>query len=387
VAIGFDFATAGRILFGAGKLAEIGAIGAQMGRRALLVVGARSADESGLRARIERALPVGAVARCAREPHIDDVDAAVAAARDGGCDWVLAVGGGSALDCGKAAAGLLTNGGQLSDYLEGVGTGRAIERPAAPMVAVPTTAGTGSEVTRNAVLSGPGYKKSVRSALLLPRVALVDPELARGAPPAVTAACGMDALTQVIEPYLSRGAGPLTDGLALEGIRAGARGLAAAYRDPGDLAAREQMALCSLFGGICLANAGLGAVHGFAAALGALFPIPHGVTCAVMLAPVIEGNLAAARGTPVEDRVWERFARVAEALTGRRFADRSEAAAAGLAWLRELVAALEIPRLGALGVGAGDVAAVVARSRGASMRFNPIDLDDRQLAAMVEAAR
>jgi alcohol dehydrogenase class IV len=243
---GFEFIAAGRIVFADGALDRLADISAELGSRALLVVGAGFARESGLIARIEAAITVAGVASCAREPHIEDVDAAVAIARAGACDMVVALGGGAVLDCGKAAAGMMTNDGSLADYLEGVGSGRQISQRAAPMIAVPTTSGTGSEVTKNAVISGPGYKKSVRSPLLIPAVALVDPVLSHSLPAAVTAACGMDALTQVIEPYLSRNANPMTDGLARVGIAAAARSLARAFDDPQDAEARAQMALASV---------------------------------------------------------------------------------------------------------------------------------------------
>ena len=382
----FEFYTAGRVILAGGALDRLADISAELGSRALLVVGKRFARDSGLVARLEAMITVAAVASCEREPHIEDVDAAVASARAGGCDMVVAVGGGAVLDCGKAAAGMMTNDGSLADYLEGVGTGRQISRRAAPMIAVPTTSGTGSEVTKNAVISGPGYKKSVRSPLLIPAVALVDPELTHSLSPPLTAACGMDALTQVIEPYLSKNASPVSDGLARVGIAAAGRGLARAFDHPEDGEARAEMALASVLGGICLANAGLGAVHGFAAPLGADFAIAHGVACATMLVPAIAGNLAATRGSPVEGRFWGRFAEVAELLTGNSFADPDVAVAAGLTWLRELTDQLAIPRLGELGVSSADLAGIVAGSRGSSMAYNAVDLSDEQLSAMLEAA-
>ncbi|MEW6071229.1 MAG: iron-containing alcohol dehydrogenase [Planctomycetota bacterium] len=382
----FDFSTAGRIVFGAGALARLAALAAPLGRRALLVTGERSADESGVADSVGAAIAVAARARCAGEPSVADVDRAVAAARAERCDFVVAVGGGSALDCGKAAAGMLTNPGSLEDYLEGVGKGLVLARPPVPLIAVPTTAGTGSEATKNAVVSGPGYKKSIRSPLLLPTVALVDPDLLASVPRPVRAACGLDALTQVLEPTLSRNAGPLTDALSLTGIRAAARALPAYVADPADAAARAGMALASLLGGISLANAGLGAVHGFASPLGAQFPIPHGVACGTMLAAVVETNLAAARGTPAEERVASRFAAAAEALLDRRFADRAAALRAGLARLHALQAELGVPRLAALGVRDEHLPAIVAGARGSSMRTNPVNLTDAELTAALRRA-
>jgi alcohol dehydrogenase class IV len=248
------------------------------------------------------------------------------------------------------------------------------------MVAVPTTAGTGSEVTKNAVISGPGYKKSVRSPLLIPRLALVDPELLRGLPAAVAASCGMDALTQLVEAYLSKNASAFTDGLALQGIAAAGASLLEACR--GDsAAAREGMALASLLGGVCLANAGLGAVHGFASPLGALFPVSHGVACAALLPQVVRANLAAGG-----EALQRRFARVAEALTGERFADEQEAAARGLERLEALQRELDIPRLSALGITEDRLPEIVRGSRGSSMRYNPVELTDEQLIGILRAA-
>jgi alcohol dehydrogenase class IV len=236
------------------------------------------------------------------------------------------------------------------------------------------------------VVSGPGFKKSIRSELLVARVALVDPELARGVPRAHAAACGLDALTQLCEPYLSRAANPLTDTLALAGVALCGRFLERAVGDPGDAEAREGMALASLLGGLCLANAGLGAVHGFASPLGALHPIAHGVACAALLPQTMRANLRASQGGELEERVWGRFAALSEALVGRRFADRAPAVDAGLAALERLQRALGIPRLAALGLGEGDLPAIVAGARGSSMRYNPVELSDEQLLATLRAA-
>jgi alcohol dehydrogenase class IV len=386
----FEFWSAGRIIFGPDSVNQLEEVGPRLGSKALLVLGGASAQESGLRQLLEDLLPVGAVAHCEREPTVEEVDRAVEIGRGAGCDVVVAAGGGAVLDCGKAAAGMMTNPGSLVDYLEGVGKGLQIEKRPLPMIAIPTTAGTGSEVTKNAVISGPGFKKSVRSPLMIPDLALVDPVLTHSTPPAVTASCGMDALTQVIEPYLSKNATPMTDGLALQGISAAGRSLGRAYRDPGDRQAREGMALASLLGGICLANAGLGAVHGFASPLGALFPIPHGVACAALLPQVVRINLEAARGTPVEERVRSRFATVARILVEGRGGAPSEpletVVEAGIGFLEQLQRELAIPRLSDLGLSEEQIPQVVAGARGSSMRYNPVELTDEQLGAALRAA-
>jgi alcohol dehydrogenase class IV len=387
VAAAWELITSPRIIFGAGRIAELARLVPGFGHQALLVIGGASAERSGLRERLAALFHVGAVVSCAREPTVEDVDAAVRAGREAACDVVVAVGGGSVLDCGKAAAGLLSNGGELTDYLEGLGKERAVEKPPLPLIAAPTTAGTGSEVTKNAVITGPGFKKSIRSPLLVPRVALVDPELTRGAPREVVASCGMDALVQLVEAYLSRNANPVTDGLALQGIAAAGRALERAVQRPDD-AAREDMALAGLLGGICLANAGLGAVHGLASPLGAFFPIPHGVACAALLPQVLLANLRAAAGTTADAPLRRRVAAVADALTARRFAsaDPITALDACVAELERLQRCLAIPRLGKLGVTEADFPRLVAGSRGSSMRYNPVELSDEQIEEILRAA-
>ena len=382
----FEFFTAPRIVFGAGTVDRLGEIVSEHGRKALLVLGGKSADERGLTDTLRSLLPVGAEARCDAEPTVEVVDRAVEEARLGGCDVVVAVGGGSVVDCGKAAAAMATNPGSLVDYLEGVGTGATIDRPPLPFIAVPTTSGTGSEVTKNAVISGPGYKKSVRSPLMIPRVALVDPSLTYGMPRSVTAACGMDALTQLVEAYLSRNAQPLTDALALPGISAVGHSLEVAFREPENAEAREGMALASLLSGICLANAGLGAVHGFAAALGAFKSMAHGVACAALLPQVLRANLAAAAGTPAEERFVHRLATIGSTLVGEPFVSPNEAIDHSLEHIIWLQRRLEIPALRELGVTADDLPVLVKNARGSSMRTNPVDLSDQQLMEILEDA-
>ena len=378
----FSFLTAPEIIFGAGALGRL----SKLGERALLVLGRESERNRELARMVGEQVAVGAVARCEREPTVAEVDRAVERARAGRCDWVVAAGGGAVLDCGKAASAMMTNPGSLEDYLEGVGEGLTIHERPAPMVAAPTTAGTGSEVTKNAVISGPSYKKSVRSPMMIPRVALVDPLVTHTMPPAVTASCGMDALVQCVESYLSRGASPLTDGLALQGAAAAGRSLARAFERGGDAGARQDMALASLLGGVCLANAGLGAVHGFASPLGALFPIPHGVACAAIFPQVLGANLEASQDTEEGARLLRRTARVVRVMGASTSPDDGAAVEQGLAWLSRLQRRVEIPRLGALGIKPEDFPRLVAGSRGSSMRYNPVDLSDEQLTGILEAA-
>jgi alcohol dehydrogenase class IV len=310
------------------------------------------------------------------------VDAAAAAARAARCDLVIGIGGGSALDAAKAVAGLLTNGGGALDYMEVVGSGKTIERPAAPLVAVPTTAGTGTEVTKNAVVTcrEKSFKASMRSPHLVPAVALVDPALTDFMPRRVTAATGLDALTQLVEAHVTRRANPITDALALEGIGIAARSLVRACDNGDDHEARDGMALAALLSGLCLANAGLGAVHGFAAPLGAAIPVPHGVACAALLPHVMEANVAALRREESGGPVLERYDRAAAAL-GAGDADGA------VALTRDLVRTLEIPPLSRFGIGEGDVDVLVGRaSQASSMKGNPVLLDDSVLADILRKA-
>jgi alcohol dehydrogenase class IV len=378
----FEFATAGRIMAGPGRAAELPGVLAGLGSRVLVCTGADPARHAGLLAGLELPAAVFAVAA---EPTVELARAGAAAAREHGADVVVAIGGGSVIDLGKAVAMLLGNGGDPLDYLEVIGAGRKITQPAVPLLAVPTTAGTGAEVTANAVLASPahGIKASLRSPLMIPRVALVDPELTVSCPPPVTAASGLDALTQCLEPFVSVRANPLTDGLAREGLRRAAAGLRAAYADGRDLGARADMAVCSLLGGIALANAKLGAVHGLAGVIGGTADVPHGVACAALLAPVIEANVRALRSGPAGHLVLGRYTEVARLLTGQPAATIGD----GLGWIRETVTLLAVPGLAAFGLRpeqAGDVAAKAAKS--SSMQGNPVALSDSELRAIVLGA-
>jgi len=376
---GFEFATAGRIVAGAGRAAELPGVLAGLGSRVLICTGASSARHAGLLASL--ALPA-AVFPVAAEPTVAMARAAVAAAREHGADVVAAIGGGSVIDTGKAVAMLLGNGGDPLDYLEAVGAGQKISRPAVPFVAVPTTAGTGAEVTANAVLAVPDrqLKASLRSPLMIPRVALVDPELTVSCPPSVTAASGLDALTQCLEPFVSVRATPLTDGLAREGLRRAGSALRAAYADGSDLAARAGMSVCALLGGMALANAKLGAVHGLAGVIGGTADVPHGLACAALLVPVIEANVRALQARGTGQAVIERYAEAAGLLTGKPGASVAD----GLAWIRETLALLVVPGLAAFGFGAGQIDDVAAKAlTSSSMQGNPVPLSRDDLKAVL----
>jgi len=378
-ATGFEFATAGRIMAGAGRAAELPGVLAGLGSRVLVCTGANPARHASLLAGL--GLPA-AMFPVADEPTAGLARAGVAAAREHGADVIAAIGGGSVIDLGKAVAMLLANGGDPLDYLEVVGSAQKITQAAVPCVAVPTTAGTGAEVTANAVLAVPEHrlKASLRSPLMIPRVALVDPLLTASCPPPVTAASGLDALTQCLEPFVSVRATPLTDGLAREGLRRAATGLRAAHADGGDLTARTDMAMCALLGGMALANAKLGAVHGLAGVIGGTADVPHGMACAALLAPVIEANVRALRSVAPGSSVLDRYAEAAQLLTGKPGASVED----GLAWIGETVSLLGVPGLAAFGVGPGqadDIAAKAATS--SSMQGNPVPLSHDELKAVV----
>jgi alcohol dehydrogenase class IV len=382
VAVRFEFSTAGRIMVGPGRAGDLPGVLAGLGSRALVCTGADPDRHAGLLADLGAAAAVFPVAA---EPTVELARAAVAAARQHGADVIAAIGGGSVIDTGKAVAVLLGNGGDPLDYLEVVGSGRDITRPAVPCVAVPTTAGTGAEVTANAVLAVPSHrvKASLRSPFMIPRVALVDPLLTVSCPPPVTAASGLDALTQCLEPFVSVQATPLTDGLAREGLRRAGTGLRSAYADGSDIAARTDMAMCSLLGGMALANAKLGAVHGLAGVIGGTADVPHGIACAALLAPVIAANVRALRSDgsePPAAIVLDRYTEAARLLTGQSAASVED----GLAWIGETLTLLHVPGLAAFGLGpqhADDIAAKALVS--SSMKGNPVALSHADLKAIL----
>jgi len=383
----FDLHIPRDIAFGWGRSSDLGALASPLGRRAFAITGARSLDASGawerLRLTTERAgLHVERFAGPGREPEVEDVDRAVEAGRAAGADLVIGIGGGSALDTAKAAAALIPQpvAASVEEYLEGVGSGRTLDAPPLPWIAVPTTAGTGSEATKNAVISSASkrFKRSIRHPSMIARIAIVDPALTIGLPRDATISSGMDALTQLIEAYLSRGARAATDALALDGIRAAFSALPRAVADPGDRGAREALAYASLLSGIALANAGLGLAHAIAPALGIERGIPHGLACAFLLPIALETNRDAACG---------KLARIGEAITGRGFGDPARGAKDAIAAVRNLAVRLGIPRrLSDLGVRREDLAAIARGSSGNSLRNNPRALTIAEVEAILEEA-
>ena len=379
----FDFSSPNRILFAPGAVQEIGPIAKGMGRRALLVQPQVGPDVAPLTDLLTQAGVDTTPFLVSGEPTIGLIQDAVKTARAAQCDFVIAIGGGSALDTGKATGALLANTGDLLDYLEVVGKNQPLVHPSLPVIAIPTTAGTGAEVTRNAVLGVPEhkFKVSLRGATLIPRLALVDPELTFSLPPAVTASTGLDALTQVIEPYVSRRANPLVDLWCREGIQRAGRSLRKAFAQGSDAAAREDMSFTSLLGGLSLANAGLGAVHGFASPLGGEYSAPHGAICAALLAPAVKMNVRALRAREPQHPALARYSEVARLLTGSPTAEIAD----GITWLEETVRLLEIPPLSRYGMGRGDTARLVEKAaRASSMKANPIVLTEAELSEMLE---
>ncbi len=401
----FAVARLPRLLVGPGRIAELPAVVASFGRRALLVTGARSFRQGPAWDALAGGLEAAGVAwdhlAVVGEPSPELVDGAVAGCRSAPPDVVVGIGGGSALDAAKAIAGLLRSGTTALDHLEGVGRGVPYPGPATPFVAVPTTAGTGSEATKNAVLSGrlpdaapgaPPFKKSFRDEQLVARVAILDPDLLAGCPPRVIAGDGMDAVTQLLEAFTSTGASPFTDAVARTGLVAAAGALprwhaaALAGAPPEETAAdRAAMGWGACCSGIALANAGLGAVHGIVAALGARYPVPHGVGCGILLAATTRANLAALAQRAPEGPVLSRYAEAGRILAGDPALPDGQARDALVATLDAWTVALDLPRLADFGAVPGDVPGLVAESRGSSMRTNPVPLSDAEIAAILAA--
>jgi alcohol dehydrogenase class IV len=381
----FEFTTATRIIFGAGTVGEAGSLAREFGRQALVVTGGNPRRAERLLANLKSAGVNATVFLAVGEPDLAMVEDGVTQARTARCELVIGFGGGSAIDAAKAIAAMLANGGELLDYLEIIGRGKPLTKPSVPFIAIPTTAGTGAEVTRNAVLASPEHKLkvSLRSPLMLARVAVVDPELTYDLPPAFTATTGMDALTQLIEPFVCNRANPMTDGLCVEGLRRAARSLRVAFSKGRDKDAREDMAVASLFGGLALSNAGLGAVHGFAGPIGGNFPAPHGAICAALLPHVVEANLRALRQRDSNGAALFRYEEVARWLTG----DMQAKADNGVKWVHALVLDLKVPRLGSFGIRREHFPDLVAKAANASsMKANPIVLTPEELAAILEQA-
>jgi len=381
----FEFATAGRIIFGTGSIRQTGSLAANIGRHAFVLTG-RNADRAApLMDTLKREHIRFSQFCVPAEPTTELALAAVRQARKDACDFVIAIGGGSVLDTGKVVAALLTNRGDLMDYLEVIGSSQPLTNKSASFIAIPTTAGTGTEVTRNAVLDSPEHrvKVSMRSPYMLPNLAIIDPELTFSMPPEITASTGLDAFTQLLEAFVSRNANPLTDGICREGLQRAARALKRAYLVGDDSEARTDMCVASLFGGLALANAKLGAVHGFAGPLGGMFDAPHGSLCAGLLPHVMQTNIKALQARDPECPALNRFHEVARIIT-----DEPDARALdGVAYVQKLCSQLNVPPLSVYGIKDVEFPSIVAKSRKASsMQGNPIALTEEELAEILRKA-
>ncbi len=391
----YDILTPRKIVFGWGRRAEVGELGRSLGRRGLIVGGSRTLKElpviDVMSASIRSAgLDVVDLLPVTREPEVIDIDEVVAAIIGAGIsdgDFLIAIGGGAAIDTAKAIAAMVTNrhGNSVQDFLEGVGKGLAVDRDPLPMLAIPTTAGTGTEATKNAVISSydPPFKKSLRSERMLPDVVLVDPELTVSCPASVTAQSGMDAITQLIESFISHRATPFTRELCRRGLRGVFEGQAdepaivRAVQQPTDRTAREAMSHAALLSGIALANSGLGMAHGVAAALGVHAKVPHGLACAVMLPVAMRAN---------REVVSSDFAELGQLFSGRDIPDDRGAVETAIDVIQCINDRIGIPsRLSELGVRAEQIPDIVRSSRGNSMNGNPREIDDPELTTLLES--
>ena len=381
----FEFATDERIIFGPGTVSQAASIALGLGKCACLVTGSSIKRSSFLIEQLDEK-KIKYVTFCVTgEPTTIIVREGIKTARKAGCDFVISIGGGSVLDTGKAIAAMLTNHGELEDYLEVVGKGQPLIIRAAPHIAIPTTAGTGAEVTRNSVIGVPEkkVKVSMRSALMLPSVAIIDPMQTYSMSPTVTAFTGLDALTQLIEAFVSIKSNPLTDGICREGITAAGRSLLKAYKNGNDTDSRQDMSLAGLFGGLALANAGLGAVHGFAGPLGGMISSPHGAICAALLPGVMEINVRALQKRNPDSKSLSRYDIVAQILTKR--ADVQ--AEAAVEWIQQLCKSMQIPSLKKLGLTKDNFPVVIEKAKkSSSMKGNPIELEDVELEEILEKA-
>jgi alcohol dehydrogenase class IV len=381
----FEFMTASRIIVERGGLKQVGKLAKSFGERVLLV-GRLASDDT--KKAIEYLNNEGCIVtevNVKGEPSVDSINEILALSKANQCEVVVAIGGGSVLDSGKTIAALMTNTNDIMDYLEVIGNGVPVSKKSLPFIAVPTTSGTGAEATKNATILSAAHKVkvSIRSPYMLPDVVLLDAQLTVSVPKDVTASTGLDALTQVLEPYVSKMANPITDAFAKEGLTRAARSLKKAYDQGDDIDAREDMAIASLFGGISLANAKLGAVHGFAGVLGGMFPIPHGVVCARLLPFVTRKNIEVLNARDSLNPAVKRYEDVAKILTDNPSAKAMD----GVAWLEDLCKHLDVAPLRAFGVKEKHFEEIINKSMNASsMKGNPIDLTFDELKDILQQA-
>lgn len=383
----FEFATSNKIIFGRGVFSQVATLTKSFGDRIFIVTGKNQKRVQPLIDQLTtNNLKEILTFSVGEEPTTDIADAGLSSAREFKANVIIAFGGGSVIDTAKAIAAVLANGGQFLDYLEVVGLGKPLTKPSVPVIAIPTTSGTGAEVTKNAVLCSVSHKQkvSVRSPYMIPNIALVDPELTFSVPPEVTAATGLDAFTQVLESFVSNKANPITDGLCREGLRRGAKSLLRAYENGNDIEAREGMSITSLIGGLALANAKLGSVHGFAGPIGGMFPsAPHGAVCATLLPHCFAVNVNALKARDPNGDYLNRFTEVATLITGNSNATTDDA----VQWIKHLCNKLNVRGLSAYGVKKDDFEALIEKaSKSSSMQGNPIKLTKEELAEILTLA-
>lgn len=381
--IKFDFATSSQILFGAGAVKELSDLLNKFSKRIMVIHTRNRHHLEEIEAILRECNKTYIFFKVMGEPTIHLVSDAVTIARDFQCDLIITIGGGSVIDCGKATAALVTNPGEITDYLEVVGLGKPILSKPLPLIALPTTSGTGSEVTKNAVLGVPQtrIKVSMRHNWLIPPIAIIDPELTYSMPPQITAFTGMDALTQVIEPFISKKANCMTDLFSKEAIKLASKNLLLAYKDGMNIDARTKMSFVSLMGGFCLANAGLGAVHGLAGPIGGMYDCHHGAICASLLPSVLETNISALRSRDAKNPIIDRFEEIGKLITGSNDANDED----GLNYIKRLCIELKIPRLSQLGILREDFQLIAEKSiSSSSMKGNPIKLYQEEIIKILE---
>jgi alcohol dehydrogenase class IV len=378
----FDFMSPSRILVKTGGLKDLGSLAKPFGSHALLVTRSKSpANEEAHRYLEQGHIKVTRIFSKG-EPTLDSLSQSLSIARKNNIDFVVALGGGSVIDTGKMLAALMQNKGDILDYVEVIGKGIPITNPSLPFIAIPTTSGTGAEVTKNGVLSFPNHqaKVSLRSPYMLADLVLLDASLTLSVPQTITAYTGLDALTQVIEPFVSTMANPISDAFAKEGIILITRSFKKAYNQPHNLEAREDMAIASLFGGLALSNAKLGAVHGFAGPLGGMYPIPHGIACASLLPFVVEANIKALQEIDSNHSILDRYKEIAVLLTGNPKAEALDS----VAWLRKLSTYMKIPTLKTFNIKKEHAQEIIEKAKqSSSMKGNPVVLSDDQLKTIL----
>lgn len=381
----FEFATATRIIFGTGSSQNLAKIAAELGHHALVLTAYKSEPIIMLIDQLRQSGLQITEFEIQSEPTIDLINQGKAIASAAGCDMVISIGGGSVIDTGKAVAALIPNEGDVLDYVEVIGRGQKLLHGPIPFIAMPTTAGTGAEVTKNAVIESPEHrvKVSLRDNRMLPAIALLDPALTYSMPPSITASTGMDALTQVLEPFISHLANPITDALCRQGLALAGRSLRIVYDHADDVQAREDMALVSLLGGLALANAKLGAVHGFAGVLGGMYHAPHGAVCAALLPHTLRVNQQALAARDPHNPSLARLDEIGKLITAKESANAQSA----IDWIDETSALFHIPGLASYDIASADFDDIVAKSaQSSSMKGNPITLTHAEMTAILKAA-